>query len=112
MLMNTRKIAVFVTAFLLSFSCLLLGQTAAFAQQNTLKGSVTDTRGEAVIGAGVVVAGTNNGVVTGVDGTFELAGVAKGATVEISCLGYETVEIIYTGQQRLRIELKPSSEFL
>ena len=98
MLMNTRKIAVFVTAFLLSFSSFLLGSTAAFAQQNILKGSVIDTRGEAVIGAGVVVSGTGNGVVTGVDGTFELPGVAKGETIEISCLGYTGKTIVWNGE--------------
>lgn len=96
--MNTRKIVAFATAVLLSFSVLLMNQAVAFGQNTVLQGIVTDTRGEAVIGAGVVVAGTDNGVVTGIDGSFELSGAVKGVTIEISCIGYSTQNVVWNGE--------------
>ena len=40
--------------------------------------SVKDATGETVIGASVVVKGTTNGTITGIDGDFSLSGVKKG----------------------------------
>lgn len=43
------------------------------------KGVVKDALGETVIGATVVVKGTTNGTVTGLDGDFQLSNVEKGS---------------------------------
>ena len=51
--------------------CLLLTGFAANAQQK-ISGTVIDSYGEAVIGAGVFQKDTNNGTVTDVDGKFSL----------------------------------------
>ncbi|MDO5000335.1 MAG: TonB-dependent receptor [Bacteroidales bacterium] len=56
---------------------------------------ITDASGEPVIGAAVMLKGTNNGVVTDTNGRFEIEAPA-GAVFSVSCIGYETVEI--TGQ--------------
>ena len=56
---------------------LLVGCTAAFAQ-STVKGTVKDAAGEPVIGAAVQVAGTHNGTITELDGSFALPGVQQG----------------------------------
>ncbi len=50
----------------------------ASAQNRTATGVVNDNIGP-VIGAGVVVAGTNNGAITDVDGSFTLNNVPVGA---------------------------------
>ncbi len=70
---------------------LLLSGTAAFAQQVS-RGKVLDSAGEPIIGASVVVPGTTNGVITDVDGNFEIR-VAPGTTLEVSCIGYVTVRV-------------------
>ena len=70
---------------------LLLSGTAAFAQQ-TARGKVLDSNGEPIIGASVYVPGTTNGVVTDIDGNFELR-VAPGTTLEVSCIGYLTKQV-------------------
>lgn len=56
------------------------------AQQvgSACKGVVKDVTGETVIGASVVVKGTTNGTITGVDGDFILKNVKKGAIIQIS----------------------------
>ena len=45
----------------------------AYAQEvKTIKGTVRDVTGEPLIGASVIEKGTNNGVITDVDGNFTL----------------------------------------
>ena len=55
-----------------------------------VKGVVEDAIGP-VIGASVIEQGTTNGVSTGLDGDFVLTVSSPDATVEISCIGYATV---------------------
>jgi TonB-linked outer membrane protein, SusC/RagA family len=71
--------------------CLLLMGGVAFAQ-STIKGKVLDSTGEAVIGASVVVPGTTNGVITDINGNFELR-VAPRTILEVSCIGYVTQRV-------------------
>lgn len=75
------------------------------------KGIIIDSRGEAVIGAGVVVKGTTNGVITDMDGRFSLPGIAKGSVLTISCLGYSDQEAVWDGTE-LKITLQDDSEAL
>lgn len=58
---------------------------ASFAQDLTVKGKVTDTTGETVIGANVTVKGTTNGIITDIDGNYTLSGV-KPSSVLVSPL--------------------------
>ena len=81
---------------LMALLLLLPGQT--FAQNLRVTGKVLDEQGEGLIGAGVVIQGTSNGTVTDLDGNFVLPSVPRGATLEISCIGYTTQEVQVTGQ--------------
>lgn len=69
--------------------CMLAG-IPVLAQNLKVKGTVTDKDG-AVIGAAVMVKGTNVGTVTDVDGHYELE-VPKNAVLVFSYIGYDTVE--------------------
>mgnify|MGYP003310363756 CR=1 FL=1 len=60
--------------------------------QDTIKGTVVDGNGEAIIGAAIMVPGTNTGSITDVDGAFQI-NVAVGTSLEFSCLGYVTVTV-------------------
>ena len=75
------------------------------------KGVVKDATGETVIGASVVVKGTTNGTITGVDGDFILKNVKKGAIIQISFVGYKTEEVVWNGQP-LKVTLKDDSKML
>ena len=67
-------------------------------QSGTCTGVVKDATGETVIGASVVVKGTTNGTITGLDGDFSLSNVKKGDIIQISFVGYQTQEVKWTGQ--------------
>ena len=82
----------------------------ASAQNRTATGVVVDNIGP-VIGAGVVVAGTNNGAITDVDGSFTLNNVPMGATIQVTCIGYQSVEYVFDGTPA-NITLKEDSELL
>ena len=75
--------------FVALFSMLTLG---AAAQGNSIKGNVVDAAGQPVIGASVLVKGTLNGANTDIDGNFQLNDVPANATIEVSFVGYKTVE--------------------
>jgi TonB-linked SusC/RagA family outer membrane protein len=76
---------------LLAFALLLMAGSM-WAQNITVKGRVIDTRGDAVVGAAVVVKGTRNGVSTNESGQY-LIKVAPDATLEFSFLGLKTVSV-------------------
>ncbi|MCD7926912.1 MAG: TonB-dependent receptor [Bacteroides sp.] len=80
-------------------------------QTGTCTGIVKDARGEPVIGANVVVSGTTNGVITGIDGDFQLSNVKKGDVIQIPFLGYITQSVTYSGKP-LNIVLQEDSQTL
>ena len=74
-----------------------------------LKGSVSDTKGEPIIGASVVVKGnTTQGTITDLDGQFTLN--AFNSTLVISYIGYVTQEIPAKGT--VKVTLKEDNEML
>ncbi len=76
---------------------LLLLPVHSFAQNLRVTGKVLDEQGEGMIGAGVVIKGTTSGTITDLDGNFVLPSVPRGATLEISSVGYATQEVQVTG---------------
>jgi hypothetical protein len=59
----------------------------------TVKGKVSNDKGEPLHGASVVVAGSNLGTVSGIDGKFILAGVEPDDKIVFSFVGYQTVQL-------------------
>lgn len=74
----------------LTVALLLLGVTA-FAQQHSVKGTVTDQNGLPVIGMAVLEQGTANGVITDENGEYSITVSSPQASLEFNSLGYETV---------------------
>lgn len=83
----------------------------AIAQSNTVKGTVKDTFGEAVIGANVTEVGTSNGTITDIDGNFSLNVSSKGQ-LRVSFIGYQSQTLDIAGQKTLNITLKEDTETL
>ena len=75
------------------FTCLamLLASFSLMAQTRLVSGTVVDNIGP-VQGVSVVEKGTNNGVVTDLDGNFSI-NVRKGSVLSFSSIGFKTVEI-------------------
>lgn len=92
----------------LSLLALLISATT-WAQSQKITGQVFDETGEAVIGASVVEAGTQNGAVTDMDGNFTIE-VKNGAKIRISYLGYKTLEM--KAAQGMKITLEEEQNML
>jgi len=97
-------------AFLLL--CLLSMAGIASAQVRTVKGTVTSSKdGQGVIGAYVLVTGTNIGTVTDLDGNYILEGVPSSAkTLTFSCIGMVSAEKPIA--QVVNVSLDTDSELL
>jgi TonB-linked outer membrane protein, SusC/RagA family len=84
---------------------------SAFAQNVTVKGTVTDATGEPVIGASVLVVNTTNGAVTDVDGTYSLVAPAD-ATLEVACMGYASQRISVQSRTTINVILDSDAQAL
>ena len=75
------------------------------AQSRTVSGTVTDTNGEAIIGASVILDGTTVGTVTDMNGKFSISAPSDG-TILISYIGYKQQRIPLNGQTNLFITIE------
>ena len=80
-------------------------------QDNQCIGVVKDSSGETIIGASVLVKGTVNGTVTDMDGNFVLQGVQPGSVIQVSFVGYQTLDVKWNGSP-LTIVLKENTQNL
>ena len=87
--------------------------THAYVEQqtNVIKGTVTDEKGEPLIGVNVTVKNASVGGITDVNGIFSL-NAPNGSTLVISYIGYITQEIIVKGTTPLKITLVEDSKTL
>ncbi len=86
---------------------------AKSAQQSLkLTGKVRDAQGLPVIGATILVKGTNIGTTSGADGSFGLTLPYAEATVTISFIGYAPQEIPAAGRTKIDIVLIEDSKAL
>lgn len=83
----------------------------AFAQQR-ITGKVLDQNGAPVIGAAVMVQGTNNGAVTQANGAYALNNVPANARLEASCLGYKTQVVGVEGRNSIDFFLEEDTEMV
>lgn len=79
-------------------------------QQKSVNGKVTDSSGEAIPGASVVVKGTTVGTSTDVDGNFNLPLPANATTLVVSFVGMKSTEVVIGGQSTINVTLE--SDFM
>ena len=77
----------------------------------TVRGRVVDTNGEPLIGATIREKGGANGTVSDIDGSFFLS-VPDSAILQVSFIGYETVEVKVAGRAMLEISLRENTVML
>ena len=96
----------FLAVLLTSFA------TNAFAQNVTVKGKVTDTGGQPVIGATVMLSSNQTvGTQTDLDGNYSIS-VPAGSSLVFSCVGYTTETVALAGRTRIDVVLSEDAEFL
>lgn len=85
--------------------------TSQQGKKQKITGVITDSNGEPVIGANVMVKGTGIGTITDVDGNFHLD-VQSNDVLEISYIGYTTQRITVGDQKHLLVKLVEDAEML
>ena len=80
-------------------------------QMKTLKGTVTDAKGEPIIGANIKVEGTNIGTITNMDGQFTL-NVPENAILQISYIGFISQNIKVGTDKSITVQLQEDSQSL
>lgn len=78
----------------------------------TVRGTITDDKGESIVGATIVVAGTSNGTISDINGNFSLMNVAPDATVNISYIGFTSQTIALNGRTSLTVVMKDDTKML
>ena len=77
----------------------------------TVTGEVRDEAGNPVVGAAVLVQGTNKGQTVGADGKFAIE-AAAGETLVVSMLGYATQELRVGNRTHLNVTLAEDSKMI
>ena len=80
-----------------------IGHVSVMQQQVVVRGHVTDTYGEPVVGATVLEKGTRNATITDNKGDFTLK-VKAGATVTISYVGYRAQDLAAASTMNVVLE--------
>lgn len=77
-----------------------------------ITGKITDANGYPLIGVNVLVQGTNNGVITDLNGEYSLSVSKENITLSFSYIGYITQNIKVGRQQKIDVLLKEDSQTL
>lgn len=100
---------------LIQHLCVALGLLAASIPAMAdvvVKGTVTGANGEPVVAAGVVEAGTTNGVVTDMNGKYTITVKGAASVLEFSCIGYETQSVTVGNRGVIDVVLEEATSFL
>ena len=82
---------------------IVLSSVKTVQQQGNKKvtGTITDPKGEPIIGANVVVKGSTNGTITDIDGHFSIE-VTPNAILQVSYIGYVAQDVPVGNKDNLR----------
>lgn len=84
---------------------LFLGGGSAWAQTHRVSGTVLDSSGEPIIGAVVMVEGTNNAATTDIDGAYSLT-ASDSQTLVFNCLGYKDAREVVGSRTVINVTLE------
>ena len=89
-------------SLLLFMFIFVVGATIA---QRTVTGVITDTSGEALIGANVLVSGTTTGTITDIDGSFSLEVPNDAQSLSVSYTGFTDQDVNIFGLNNVSISM-------
>ncbi|MDP5228864.1 MAG: TonB-dependent receptor [Cellulophaga sp.] len=91
----------------------LLFQSLLFAQSTlSISGTVTDSSGQPLPGASIVLKGTTSGTQTDFDGNFMLNNVTSNGVLVVSYIGYANKEVPVNNQTIINISLSDDAQSL
>ena len=102
-----KKIRIFFTAVVMTFACIAMS-----AQNLAVRGTVVDEGGNPVVGANVVLRGSQtNYTLTDVTGSFRM-NVPSNGVLEVNCLGFMDQSVPVNGQTNITVVLIEDSTTL
>lgn len=89
----------------------LLINLSSSAQSKLIKGKIVDDIGIPLSGVSITLAGVKGGVVSGVDGTFEI-NVPPQSKLLVSMVGFENTEVPVEGKETIEVKLSKTNQQL
>lgn len=84
-----------------------------FAQSSKkITGRVVDEKGELLVGVNIMEVGTQNGTLTGIEGTYSLTVKNSRSTLKFSYIGFDSQEVIVGSNTVIDVTLKESKSEL
>jgi outer membrane receptor protein involved in Fe transport len=108
-----KKSTLFLKKMLFVVALLLFN--LSFSQSSSLSGKVTDAKGEAVVGANVVLSSGSKSTSTNAEGMYSFSGLADGSvTVTVSYIGFATEmkTVAVKGSTTMDFQLQDDSKVL
>ena len=106
-----KKIRTSLWFVILTMTLMLNTAHPAFAQQMTVKGTVTDTAGEPMIGVTVMAEGTGIGAMTDLDGNYTINADGLGS-LKFSYVGYVSQTVLINGRSVVNVVMQENSAVL
>ena len=94
------------------FTLLYTFSLSIYAQNITVRGTISDAAGEPLIGVTVQVEGESTGTATGLDGQFTLLNVPSDATLLVTYVGMQPQNIRLNGRTTVSITMVEDTELL
>ena len=105
---NLKQLGRVLCKKMLSVTVLLFSVVALYAQQVTVSGVVTDSAGEPIVGAYVLVQGTQNGTTSDADGRYSISAPSNG-TLIFRSLGYTELVVAVGGRTVVNVTMLEDS---
>jgi TonB-linked SusC/RagA family outer membrane protein len=84
---------------------LMLLSLWSFGQTIVVRGAVSDAEGAPMPGVTVVLKGTSQGTITGIDGNYSLRDVASNGVLVFSFVGMKTEEVAVNGRTEINLKM-------
>lgn len=89
-----------------------LGFTLQAQNATNIRGMVTDSSGEPLVGVNIVVKGTNQGVVSDIDGNYQIDVSGSNSILVFSYIGYTSSEVTVGNRRMINVTLQEDSKLI
>nr|WP_320037477.1 SusC/RagA family TonB-linked outer membrane protein [uncultured Bacteroides sp.] len=82
------------------------------SKKHKITGKVIDNNGDPLIGVNVIEKGSTNGIITDIDGNYNVTTEGAEPILKFSFIGYQTAEIHAKGQSTINVTLKENAKMI
>lgn len=84
----------------------------SISQERNITGTITDSQGEPIIGASILIKGTDRGTITNLDGQYTIPVMDNDQTLVFSYIGYQTQEINIGSQSMINVTMLEDTQLI